>query len=209
MNKSAISELLRVAEATGGVVQMIPRDGAGRMLGAAVAVSGQEMAKELLALVRPLTDADADEGDGAALSIYVASSWRNPQQPAVVAELVAAGYQVYDFRNPEPGNDGFRWTEIDPEWKSWSPEAFRLALDHPVAVDGFSLDMKALAACDVCVLVMPCGRSAHLELGYAVGAGKKTIVLLADGEPELMYRMVDFLCTSMDEVLQALEACQQ
>jgi len=30
--------------------------------------------------------------------IYVASSWRNAQQPAVVNALVAAGNEVYDFR---------------------------------------------------------------------------------------------------------------
>ena len=53
-------------------------------------------------------------------------------------------------------------------------------------------------------VVLPCGRSAHLELGHAVGRGKKTAVLLTDGEPELMYRMVDHLVVSVDELLSAL-----
>jgi hypothetical protein len=67
--------------------------------------------------------------------------------------------------------------------------------------------MGALEDCTCCVLVMPCGRSAHLELGYAVGAGKKSIILLSDGEPELMYRMVgvDSICISIGEVIVALE----
>lgn len=30
---------------------------------------------------------------------------------------------------------------------------------------------------------------AHLEAGYAIGAGKPVAVLLSDGEPELMYKM--------------------
>ena len=31
--------------------------------------------------------------------IYVASSWRDPYQPEVVAALREAGHEVYDFRN--------------------------------------------------------------------------------------------------------------
>ena len=66
--------------------------------------------------------------------------------------------------------------------------------------------MTALDACEACVLVLPCGRSAHLELGHASGAGKRTIVLLAEGcEPELMYRMCSALCATVDEVLAALD----
>ena len=57
---------------------------------------------------------------------------------------------------------------------------------------------------DAFVLVMPCGRSAHLELGWAAGAGKPTAILLSDGEPELMYKMVDDICVSIDEVIEAM-----
>ena len=108
------------------------------------------------------------------------------------------------FATPAPGNHGFQWTEIDPEWKAWQPKDFREALDHPIAVEGFQRDMRALACCDICVLVLPCGRSAHLEAGYAAGFGKKVIVLLAPGEPELMYRMADFICFDVDEVVSVV-----
>jgi hypothetical protein len=144
------------------------------------------------------------------VKIYVASSWRNAHQPAVVAALRAAGHEVYDFRNPRPGDRGFAWAAIDSAWQSWSPEAFIDALEHPVARAGFKNDMDALHACDACVLVLPCGRSAHLELGQAAGAGKRTVALmLAPDEPELMYRMLDCVCTSVDEVLVALAAFEQ
>lgn len=46
--------------------------------------------------------------------IYVASSWRNVYQPAVVDALRALpGCEVYDFRNPAPGDSGFAWSDID------------------------------------------------------------------------------------------------
>ena len=138
--------------------------------------------------------------------VYVASSWRNSLQESVVAALKQCGYEVYDFKNPAPGNHGFHWSEIDPEWQSWTPEQFRHHLsEHPLTDQGFGFDMAALAECDICVLVLPCGRSAHLEAGYAIGAGKETIILLSPGdEPELMYKMTPYICTSMAEVIQCL-----
>lgn len=140
--------------------------------------------------------------------IYVASSWRNEtRQQEVVQLLRTAGYGVYDFRNPAPGNRGFSWSAVNPD-REWlkCPERFRRGLQHPIAQRGFALDMGALQRADACVLVMPCGRSAHLELGYAVGAGKRTYVLLDDplSEPELMWLMCDGICTSAHEVLSAL-----
>lgn len=139
--------------------------------------------------------------------IYVASSWRNPLQQGVLLALRAAGFEVYDFRNPAPNEHGFSWRETDPDgnWMDWTPEEFRTALGHPVSEKGFKFDMDALMACDQCVLVLPCGRSAHLELGYAVGAGKETFVLMLEqSEPELMYKMVDHICLNMHELLGAL-----
>lgn len=116
--------------------------------------------------------------------IYVASSWRNPWQPAVVEFLRSSemGHQrVYDFRNPAPGDDGFSWREVDPTWQRWTPERYRKGLAHPVAEAGFKSDRDALAFCELCVLVQPCGRSAHLELGWAAGCGKRTAVLYPRG----------------------------
>jgi hypothetical protein len=49
--------------------------------------------------------------------VYVASSWRNGQQPAVVAALRAAGHEVYDFREPRQattGSPGTRSTRPSP-----------------------------------------------------------------------------------------------
>lgn len=111
------------------------------------------------------------------MKLYIASSWRNIYQPEVVRISREIGFEVYDFRNPAPGQHGFSWREIDPEWQQWTFEQYRDAMSHPVSEAGFKLDMDALRECDACLLVMPCGRSAHLELGYAIGAGKRTAVV--------------------------------
>lgn len=136
--------------------------------------------------------------------IYVASSWRNKHQAVVVEALRFAGHQVYDFKNPRPGNKGFAWSEIDPDWESWTPERYRELLDHPIAKAGFASDFNAMKWADTFLLVLPCGRSAHLELGWACGQGKQTLVLLDEMEPELMVKMVDHLCLSLQEALDVL-----
>ena len=142
--------------------------------------------------------------------IYVASSWRNKNQQSVVHDLRSDGHEVYDFKNPTAGNHGFHWSEIDPQWKTWEPGIFRDLLDHPVAKSGFKSDWDAMVWADTCVLVLPSGRSAHIEAGYFVGSGKQLVILLdKEGfEPELMYKMANSVCVSMDEVLKCLALIQ-
>lgn len=139
--------------------------------------------------------------------IYVASSWRNEKQPELVSLLRANGHEVYDFRNPPHGDAGFSWRQIDPDWKNWSPAKYReLLLTSPIASHGFISDLRGMMWADVCVLLQPCGRSAHLEAGWMAGAGKRVIVLLAEGEPELMVMLAHDLCLSPDEVIERLAA---
>ncbi len=109
------------------------------------------------------------------MNIYVATSWRNERQPAVVKRLRAEGHNVYDFR--EPAEDG----------------------------DKFEHDMQALANADALVLVQPCGASAHLEAGWSVGVGQFVVVLLdGASRPELMYKMFDLLTDDLDVIVKAL-----
>lgn len=138
--------------------------------------------------------------------IYVASSWRNSIQPLVVSTLREAGHEVYDFKNPEPGNTGFSWSAIDPKWRDWTPQQFRAALQHPIAKRGFGLDHAAMEWADTFVMVLPCGRSAHTEMGWACGAGKRVLILqTGQEEPELMYLEADAICHSIAEVVDLLK----
>lgn len=139
------------------------------------------------------------------MKVYVALSWRNAIQPAVVMALRMAGHEVYDFRHPAPGNGGFQWSAIDPNWQEWTPDAYLAGLEHPAAEEGFGLDMAGLNGADVTVLVLPCGRSAHLEAGYAAGQDKPVIILIDPTfEPELMYKMSRRICTTIDQVIETL-----
>jgi nucleoside 2-deoxyribosyltransferase len=76
---------------------------------------------------------------------------------------------------------------------------------HPKAVRQFDNDIKAMEGCDCCVLVLPCGRSAHTEAGWFAGYGKKVLVYIPEKqEPELMYKLFSGVCCSMEELIDAL-----
>lgn len=135
--------------------------------------------------------------------IYVASSWRNEHQNDLVKELRGAGYDVYDFKHPHGAEEGFMWTNIDTDWQSWSSDQYRSSLHTGCAQFGFNRDFKAMNNADICVLCLPCGRSAHLEAGWMKGAGKYVIAYIPPTEsiePELMYGMLDGIASNNDDL---------
>lgn len=134
--------------------------------------------------------------------IYVASSWRNKYQPDVVKACRSLGHEVYDFRNPFPGNNGFAWSQLDENWLNWTPELYIKQLNTNIAIDGYHCDKNALDWCDTCILVLPCGRSAHLEAGYTIGQHKDTIIYVDSDkfEPDLMYLLANKVVTELEEV---------
>lgn len=142
------------------------------------------------------------------MKIYVASSWRNTLQPAVVEQLRRLRHEVYDFRHPSPGNEGFSWKQVGSatykHGDTVDAEAYRAMVDHPVAIDGYAADIGALRDCDAVVYVLPCGKSASWEFGHAAGEGKRAFVLwVGEHEPELMFREAT-ICASLDELCVAI-----
>jgi hypothetical protein len=69
------------------------------------------------------------------MKIYLASSWRNRARfDQLDPLLTAAGHECFNFTNPGSSTalpNGIHWSEIDPTWQSWTPEQYRLALEHP------------------------------------------------------------------------------
>ncbi len=137
------------------------------------------------------------------MKIYVASSWKNLLHPGIVFALRRCGHEVYDFRFPISGNSGFfNWKEVDPKWKGLPIEVehYRKMLNHPIAEQGYQYNITALRSCDACVYVLPCGRSASWEFGYAMGQGKRGYVIqFSPEQPELMFREAKIIA-NMDEL---------
>ena len=118
--------------------------------------------------------------------------------------LRKCGHEVYDFRNP-PKKSGFGWEQVMPNYVrsgTVEPEEYRAALQHPIAKEGYASDIGALRWCDAVVYVLPCGRSASWEFGYAMGQGKRGFVVMLDrDEPDLMFSEAT-LITRMDQLFE-------
>lgn len=133
--------------------------------------------------------------------IYVASSWKNEYQPKVIEELRKVGLHPYDFR--EPGSS-FSWKDLDPNFHSWSFIDYMKNLSTDVASRGFDRDYNAMESAELFVLVLPCGRSAHLEAGWAIGNGKPVIVYMPEKqEPDLMYLLANLITNDFQEMIDA------
>ena len=90
-----------------------------------------------------------------------------------------------------------------PNWKDWPNNIPRYlaGLNHPRSTEGFNHDMDALIKADACILVNPCGQSAHAELGWAAGRGKLTAAWCpAIREPDLMLKMAGFITEKWKDI---------
>lgn len=138
-------------------------------------------------------------------------------QPGIVHILRELGHEVYDFKNPPllPGevdflSNGFHWSDIDPNWLTWSCNRYREALTHPLAEAGFESDFAGMQWADVGIMLLPCGRSANTEAGWMKGAGKTVYVLQLDpAEPELMYKIYDGIIVTIDELIRTVGRVQK
>jgi Nucleoside 2-deoxyribosyltransferase. len=140
------------------------------------------------------------------MMIYVASSWRNEYYPEVVKRLREEGFEVYDFRIHRLATQASNGILSARTGRIGHLKQYRDKLSHPLAERQFKNDIEAIRSCDACVLVIPCGRSAHTEAGWFAGAGKPVVAYIPEKvEPELMYKLFAGVCCSLDEVVNILK----
>ena len=152
-----------------------------------------------------LKDLEDKPGEPPIKKVYVASSWKNDYYTMVVEALLEAGFDVYDFRNPPHGGQGFHWTDIDEDASNWTFKQYKDGLMHPKAYRQFRADRDALYGADACVLVLPCGRSAHTEAGWMAGKGKRVVAYIPKlEEPELMYRLFYDVVDNLADLIRSL-----
>ncbi|MDZ4172565.1 MAG: hypothetical protein U1C19_10375, partial [Methanobacteriaceae archaeon] len=82
------------------------------------------------------------------------------------------------------------------------------AMNHEMSKRAFQQDKSMIEWADVLILLLPCGKSAHMELGYAKGLGKKIIIFSHNGftmdDFEVMYGFADLITYSGLELFDKL-----
>lgn len=136
-------------------------------------------------------------------SIYVIGSLRNPYIPQLAVILREEGYEVFD--------DWFAsGPEADDKWQEYERQRSRSygeALKGHAAKNVFEFDRRHLERANTVVMVMPAGKSGHLELGWALGKGKRGFVLF-DQEPErwdVMYQFATGVAFNTSDLIKMLK----
>lgn len=128
------------------------------------------------------------------MKIYLASSWKMKQTVIEMAKILRNGGHVVDaFCNDDGTRTSFNWDELTGIMEDEGIDINRLnAIDmmkHWRVREAFQEDKKWIDWADVLIMLMPCGRSSHIEAGYAVGKGKKLYIMggFEKGEFDTMY----------------------
>ena len=124
------------------------------------------------------------------MKIYIASSWKNQKAVIALAEyLERYGFEVDAFCRVSDKRYAFHWSElVDEEADLANYDAIEMLAD-PRTQRAYTEDKKWIDWSDCVIMLMPCGRSSHLEGGYAKGQGKLLYIYgdFPKGEFEVMY----------------------
>ena len=138
--------------------------------------------------------------------IYLIGSLRNPKVPEIAKRLRQEGIEVFA-----------EWFAAGPEaddyWKAYEQSqgySYIEALSRPAAKNVFAFDRTNLDRSSTVVLVLPAGRSGHLELGYGIGSGKPGYILLDDPDRwDVMYQFASGIYTDIDALIKQLTKKKQ
>lgn len=135
--------------------------------------------------------------------IYLIGSLKNPEVPKVAKMLRAVlNTEVFDhWYSPGPDADDYLRDHIRFKGLSYPEAMDDWAVKHIFEFDKFHIDRA-----EAVVMLMPAGKSGHLELGYAVGKGKPAYIVF-DKEPErfdVMHRFATQVFLSVEDLIRHL-----
>lgn len=135
-------------------------------------------------------------------SLYMIGSLRNRAGVTQVAKEIREVHNIEAFDDwlaPGP--------EADDHWKEYEMgkgHKYKDGLNGWAAKHVFEFDKRHLDRCDGGVLILPAGKSCHLEAGY-IARTKPLFILLDDPERwDVMYLFAKYICFNHAELLDAI-----
>ena len=138
--------------------------------------------------------------------IYLIGSLRNPAIPTIANTLRSHGLEVFAdwYAAGEKADDAWR------DYERSQGYTFEQALERPAARNVFSFDHYWLDYATTAVLVQPAGKSGHLELGWALGRGKKGYILLDHPDRwDVMVKFATGVTTDIGKLVEWLKVSEQ
>ncbi len=130
--------------------------------------------------------------------MYLIGSLRNPKIPEIAKRLRDAGIEVFDdwYAAGEKADDAWREYEIG------RGHTYKEALEGWAANHVFEFDRDHIRRADAGLLVLPAGKSGHLELGAMLGMGKRGYILLDSPDRwDVMYKFAK-VTDDLEEVIK-------
>lgn len=138
-------------------------------------------------------------------SLYLIGSLRNDKEVTAFAIKLqeALGIEVYaSWASCGPN--------ADDHWKTYE---LARGSDYAAALDGWSArnvfahDKYHLDRTSGAVMLLPCGKSCHLELGYTIGMGKPGWIMIDDPDRwDVMYRFATDRVQSFEALVGSIRA---
>lgn len=135
--------------------------------------------------------------------IYIVGALKNTRVPELGNNLRKLNYDVMD-----------EWYAVgefaDTAWQEYEKlrgRSYAEALRGRHAQDVFLFDRSYIDLSDIVILLLPAGKSAMLELGYAKGLGKHTCILLDGEDPDrydIMPNFADEIFKTEENLIQCL-----
>jgi hypothetical protein len=134
--------------------------------------------------------------------IYLIGSLRNPEVPKLANRIRETGFEVFDdWYSAGP--------EADDKWRDYEKakgHSFIEGLSGEAAKNVFNFDKRHIEASSSVILALPAGKSGHLELGWALGLGKRGYILLDSPERwDIMYQFATAVFDSEKDLIERLK----
>ncbi|MEX2227594.1 MAG: hypothetical protein WEB52_14220 [Dehalococcoidia bacterium] len=140
-----------------------------------------------------------------AYDYFVASRYRNKQAVLdLVSRIRARGKSAYCFFESDEAQFGVVTPDEDPEAIMQKFESLIGWRDDPKVIAIFEADMKALRDSAAIILLLPAGKSAHIEAGVGYGLGKKLILIGEQHETESLYLIFSEAYASVEEFVASM-----
>lgn len=135
--------------------------------------------------------------------LYLIGALKNAEIPIITNKLSGLGYDVF--------SDWWSASEDADDWLRDYYKArgydYKETINSYAAKHIYNFDKHHLDTSDLAVMLMPCGKSGHLELGYVIGQGKPGYILF-DKIPErvdIMYNFATDIFFDFDSLANALK----
>ncbi len=133
---------------------------------------------------------------------FIASRYRNKSEVLRLARMLREkGKSLYCFIESEASLKHVGSLKEDPEKQMKKYEAKENWREDPAIQEIFESDMNALKNSRTLIMLLPAGKSVHIEAGVAYGLGKHLVLIGEQAETESLYFIFNEMYSTIESFL--------